>query len=74
MKTKCMNNCGCEIIQPDNYRKRFCTQCQLDKRRARGREYSKMRRMNYEYVLKHRIYDSMYYRGKKPESGFFASL
>jgi len=52
--------------------RKYCDSCRKTRHLVESREYSSEMRKDYRYVLKHRIYDSLYYRGNKPEVGFFA--
>lgn len=52
--------------------RKFCDTCKLYKKREESRLYQKEKRKDYKYILKHRIYDSLYYRNKRPETGFFS--
>lgn len=53
--------------------RKFCDQCNLEKKREEGRLYQVKRRQDPVYVRKHSIYNRAYYRGIMAPKGWFSN-
>lgn len=73
MNTDCCG-CGNQIVQRKTYRRKYCDNCKLQRKRLDSKLRERENRKDYKYVLKHNIYNALYYRGDRPQVGFFAKL